>query len=239
MEIGVSRAPPESGSRNTSHMRGRCKFENRGELSIAANNSIFSDVCLVGAAGFEPTTCSTQNCRATRLRYTPFILGSDVDTRLSPGQQGVPPPDGPYRPLNSGCATRSPGCDTVFLRRAGDHLQHALGGPAGGNDLVDSGSVFSAIRRMRPSARMKIMSSDMIGVLHPHRHLLLRREIEQHALAVGQFLAGTSVRWSSPLRSSPSRPRRRGHPILVDDLERLECCRPRGLACEPAEQHDQ
>jgi hypothetical protein len=29
---------------------------------------------LVGAAGFEPTTCSTQNCRATRLRYTPIIL---------------------------------------------------------------------------------------------------------------------------------------------------------------------
>ena len=27
---------------------------------------------LVGAAGFEPTTCSTQNCRATRLRYTPI-----------------------------------------------------------------------------------------------------------------------------------------------------------------------
>ena len=26
---------------------------------------------VVGAAGFEPTTCSTQNCRATRLRYTP------------------------------------------------------------------------------------------------------------------------------------------------------------------------
>jgi hypothetical protein len=28
---------------------------------------------MVGAAGFEPTTCSTQNCRATRLRYTPII----------------------------------------------------------------------------------------------------------------------------------------------------------------------
>ena len=28
---------------------------------------------LVGAAGFEPTTCSTQNCRATRLRYTPIF----------------------------------------------------------------------------------------------------------------------------------------------------------------------
>src|SRR3954453_4258960 len=28
---------------------------------------------VVGAAGFEPTTCSTQNCRATRLRYTPNV----------------------------------------------------------------------------------------------------------------------------------------------------------------------
>src|SRR6516164_1537238 len=28
-------------------------------------------ILLVGAAGFEPATCSTQNCRATRLRYTP------------------------------------------------------------------------------------------------------------------------------------------------------------------------
>src|SRR3569832_1658115 len=30
-------------------------------------------ILLVGAAGFEPTTCSTQNCRATRLRYTPNV----------------------------------------------------------------------------------------------------------------------------------------------------------------------
>jgi hypothetical protein len=30
-------------------------------------------ILMVGAAGFEPTTCSTQNCRATRLRYTPII----------------------------------------------------------------------------------------------------------------------------------------------------------------------
>jgi hypothetical protein len=44
---------------------------------------------LVGAAGFEPTTCSTQNCRATRLRYTPIMLGSCVDTRLSRRHQGA------------------------------------------------------------------------------------------------------------------------------------------------------
>ena len=29
---------------------------------------------LVGAAGFEPATCSTQNYRATRLRHAPQIV---------------------------------------------------------------------------------------------------------------------------------------------------------------------
>jgi hypothetical protein len=42
---------------------------------------------LVGAAGFEPTTCSTQNCRATRLRYTPIFRKDLVDTRLKTHQQ--------------------------------------------------------------------------------------------------------------------------------------------------------
>src|SRR5215207_311295 len=34
------------------------------------------NVLLVGAQGFEPWTCSTQNCRATRLRYTPISAGN-------------------------------------------------------------------------------------------------------------------------------------------------------------------
>jgi hypothetical protein len=33
-------------------------------------------ILLVGATGFEPVTCSTQNCRATRLRYTPITWKS-------------------------------------------------------------------------------------------------------------------------------------------------------------------
>ena len=41
---------------------------------------------LVGARGFEPRTCSTQNCRATRLRYTP--IWPMVDTRSRRPQQG-------------------------------------------------------------------------------------------------------------------------------------------------------
>jgi hypothetical protein len=40
---------------------------------------------LVGAAGFEPATCSTQNYRATRLRHTPLV--AVLDTRFVPRQQ--------------------------------------------------------------------------------------------------------------------------------------------------------
>src|SRR5260370_37202807 len=72
-----------------------------------------SMVFLVGAAGFEPTTCSTQNCRATRLRYTPISQGNDVDTRLRRRQQGA---GDPFQwPLKSGCPTRSPGSIPYLL----------------------------------------------------------------------------------------------------------------------------
>src|SRR5580704_1100709 len=33
---------------------------------------------MVGAAGFEPATCSTQNYRATRLRHTPLFAALDT-----------------------------------------------------------------------------------------------------------------------------------------------------------------
>src|SRR5205814_6664093 len=62
---------------------------------------------LVGAAGFEPTTCSTQNCRATRLRYTPILCWEMRRYTLKPlpaRRSGRA-----QRLLKSGCATRSPG----------------------------------------------------------------------------------------------------------------------------------
>src|SRR3984885_1836099 len=40
---------------------------------------------MVGAAGFEPAPCSTQNCRATRLRYTPPVAA--LDSFFACGQQ--------------------------------------------------------------------------------------------------------------------------------------------------------
>jgi hypothetical protein len=45
-------------------------------------------ILLVGAAGFEPATCSTQNCRATRLRYTPPV--AELDNRFVFAQQATP-----------------------------------------------------------------------------------------------------------------------------------------------------
>ncbi len=114
---------------------------------------------LVGAAGFEPTTCSTQNCRATRLRYTPNIQGNDVDTRFKPDQQGAK--GSFHRPLKRGCATRSPGAIPYFFAVPAITSSTPFAGPPEGMILVDSGSVFSAIRRIPPSARMKIMSRGM------------------------------------------------------------------------------
>jgi hypothetical protein len=59
---------------------------------------------LVGASGFEPETCSTQNCRATRLRYTPISGMASRYTLEAPaarhreGDQGVEkaPSGAPY-----------------------------------------------------------------------------------------------------------------------------------------------
>lgn len=49
----------------------RRRRESRAFISLGDEEGLTSG--LVGAAGFEPTTCSTQNCRATRLRYTPNV----------------------------------------------------------------------------------------------------------------------------------------------------------------------
>src|SRR5205807_7126976 len=47
-----------------------------------------STACVVGAAGFEPATWSTQNSRATRLRYAPAPTPG-LDTRFALGQQAL------------------------------------------------------------------------------------------------------------------------------------------------------
>src|SRR3981189_927339 len=94
---------------------------------------------LVGAAGFEPTTCSTQNCRATRLRYTPIFAGNGRRYTLGPppARRCTPAPalENALPAVEQRVCHPVAGSDPVFLRRAGDHFQHALGEPARGDDL--------------------------------------------------------------------------------------------------------
>jgi|ERR1700684_2686145 hypothetical protein len=68
----------------------RCRFSRAAKVGIERmpTKYLILNRPLVGAAGFEPTTCSTQNCRATRLRYTPIFRKDLVDTRLKTHQQG-------------------------------------------------------------------------------------------------------------------------------------------------------
>src|SRR3982751_6280920 len=99
---------------------------------------------LVGAAGFEPTTCSTQNCRATRLRYTPnvrrapSIHASQSASKPSKGASKLPkrPPGRGNNPSRLLAAEQRvthavAGADAIFLRRACHHLQNSPRGPPG------------------------------------------------------------------------------------------------------------
>ena len=61
-------------------------------------------------------------------------------------------------------------------------------GPPDGTSRSDSGSVFSAMLRMRPSPRMDHVERN-IGIVHPEADRLLALEVEQHALAFRQLLA--------------------------------------------------
>ena len=126
-------------------------------------------IVLVGAAGFEPATCSTQNCRATRLRYTPWHTWRLLDTCFAGCQQGgrLPPLSTSKSTaprhyfLNIAPATLSPGAIPSLRAVPPITSSTARTGPPDGTRRSESGSVFSAMRRMLPSALIKIMSSGM------------------------------------------------------------------------------
>jgi hypothetical protein len=85
--------------------------------------------------------------------------------------------------------------------------------------LVDIGSVFWAMRRIRPSDKDHVEGD--VGIFHPHRDFLLGREVEQHPLAVGEFLA---VHQSGGLFffGRCHLDRENMHAGLGDDLKRLD-----------------
>src|ERR1700687_3412608 len=127
----------------------------------------------------------------------PDYLGNDLDTRLRHCQQGGSRPT--QWPLNSGCATRSPGSIPYFFAVPAITSSTPFASPPDAMMLVDCGSVFSAIRRMLPSARMKIMSSEIKGFFI-HIHTCCSGEKSNSI----PFPSGSSFRYIRPVTFSSS-----------------------------------
>src|SRR6202165_2352167 len=127
----------------------------------------------------------------------PDYLGNDLDTRLRHCQQGGSRP--PQWPLKSGCATRSPGSIPYFFAVPAITSSTPFASPPDEMILVDCGSVFSAIRRIRPSARMKIMSSEM-KVFFIHIDTCCSGEKSNSI----PFPSGSSLRYIRPVSCSCS-----------------------------------
>src|ERR1700684_1921344 len=90
---------------------------------------------MVGAAGFEPATCSTQNCRATRLRYTPPIAA--LDTWFASASQAACQPCARSLAFAEDRADHPvAGLDAELVRRSGDHLEHRAHRGAGRNEAI-------------------------------------------------------------------------------------------------------
>ena len=128
MEIGVLRLTPRVAAARRPICEADANLRARGELSIAANNSIFSDVYLVGAAGFEPRpalpkTAALPGCAIPRLSWEAMSI------QQAPASK--PFPAGRLSPIEQRVGHPVAGLDAVFLRRAGDHLKDGPGGPAG------------------------------------------------------------------------------------------------------------
>src|SRR5215467_6926361 len=99
----------------------------RASMACDRNDRVF----LVGAAGFEPATWSTQNSRATRLRYAPPLVreyGARYTVRPGPASW----PGSPEPRMSDAIAGRDP----VFFCRAAGDFQHGTNRPARRNDAL-------------------------------------------------------------------------------------------------------
>src|SRR5262249_29878401 len=145
---------------------------------------IFSTL-LVGAAGFEPATWSTQNSRATRLRYAPAPCRASIHGSVCASK--------PRPPLAAVAEDRVPHPvarrDAELLGGAAEHFEHRAHRPAGGHER------FRERHRVLSDAQDPSVSADEdhverdVGVLHPEAGRLFLMEVEQHALPFRQLAA--------------------------------------------------
>src|SRR5919198_983565 len=168
---------------------------------------------LVGAAGFEPATWSTQNSRATRLRYAPPSVAA-FDTRFDSNQQAA----------LAAAKYRMPHAiargEAEFLRRAADDLEHGPRRTAGADH--PRGERFGILGNPQdPSvAADEDHVERNIGVLHPHRYFLLAHEVEQHPAAFRQF-APVHETAGALLVVDRELHRKDMNAVSADDLDRL------------------
>src|SRR5580693_10668677 len=138
---------------------------------------------MVGAAGFEPATWSTQNSRATRLRYTPPVAA--LDSCFPCAQQAEPPAAGlvaAKKRAGDAVARR----DVVFARGAGDHFRDAAYRTRRWDEGIrQRRRVLRDVEHAPVAADENHIERD-VGIAHPELHLLLGLKIEQHAVALRQ-----------------------------------------------------
>src|SRR5580704_13523376 len=145
---------------------------------------------MVGAAGFEPATCSTQNCRATMLRYTPPVAACGYIVRPPPASASACHASARSVAFAEDRADHPVArLDAELACRAGDHFEHRAHRSAGRNEAIGFrlGALFDA-HDPAVAANEHHIERD-IGIVHPERDRLVMLEVEQHALALRQLLA--------------------------------------------------
>src|SRR5262249_33656512 len=155
---------------------------------------------VVGAAGFEPATWSTQNSRATRLRYAPAAS-------RAVSIHGSVLPSKPRHPVvrsfrergraeqESRSLTAAKGrmgnavadSNAHLLGGATDHLEHGAHRTAGRDQRFRERHCIFGDTRDAPVPPNEDHIEGNIGVLHPEARGLLVTKIEQHALSFRQL----------------------------------------------------
>src|SRR5499433_532569 len=123
-------------------------------LSLARARTTWSGQQDLNLRPGVPKTPALPGCAMPRRR-----AGPRYTVRFAPASRAGPPQRA-YRPSPKiACPTRSPGAMPSFLAVPPSTSSTARTGPPEGTSVSESGTVFSAMRKMRPSPRMKIMSS--------------------------------------------------------------------------------
>src|SRR5262245_58989057 len=180
-------SPAEAGNINRTNINlpRTCPRPNLGQVRATKNTA----KSLVGAAGFEPATWSTQNSRATRLRYAPAPCRASIHGSVCASK----PRRAAATSLPAAAEDRVPHPvarrDAELLGGAADDCEHRAHRPAGGHERFRERHRVLGDAQDAPVAADEDHVERDIGVLHPEAGRLFLMEVEQHALPFRQLAA--------------------------------------------------